>query len=154
MKRYLVFALVALAACGENKTTEQPNDKLPTSLVNNPHSASGVDTVAAAMKPIMKFTDTLHNFGNIHEGEVVSYDFAFTNAGKSPLIISSASGSCGCTVPEYPKEPIAPGQAGTLKVTFNSNGKGGHQEKSVTLITNTLQGRQMLFIQAEVEKKK
>jgi len=153
MKRYLALALIALAACGENKK-EETSDKLPASLVNNPHSAAGIDTVAAAMKPVMQFTDTSYSFGKIQEGEVVSHEFAFTNTGKSPLIISSASGSCGCTVPDYPKEPIAPGQAAVLKVTFNSNGKGGHQEKSVTLITNTLQGRQMLFIQAEVEKKK
>ncbi|GAA4469334.1 hypothetical protein GCM10023093_28610 [Nemorincola caseinilytica] len=154
MKRYLAFAMLALAACGGDTKQEQSNDKLPASLVSNPHSAAGIDTVAAAMKPVMKFSDTSHNFGTIHEGETVSHEFAFTNTGKTPLIISSASGSCGCTVPEYPKEPIAPGQAATLKVTFNSAGKGGHQEKSVTLITNTLQGRQMLFIQAEVEKKK
>lgn len=153
MKRYLAVAVIALAACGQNdKKTE--DGKIPTSVVNIPATAAGTDTVAAAMKPIMEFTDTLHNFGKIHEGEVVSHEFTFTNKGKTPLVISSASGSCGCTVPEYPKDPVLPGQAATLKVTFNSAGKGGHQEKSVTLITNSIRGRQMLFIQAEVEKKK
>lgn len=153
MKRYLALAVLALAACGETKK-EPDNGRLSTSVVNNPLSASGVDTVAAAMKPIMEFTDTLHNFGTLHEGEAVSHEFSFTNKGKSPLIISSATGSCGCTVPEYPKDPVLPGQTAMLKVTFNSAGKQGHQEKSVTLITNSLQGRQMLYIQAEVEKKK
>lgn len=153
MKRYLAILVIALAACSENEQ-KADDKKIPTSVVNIPSSAEGVDTVAAARKPVMDFTDTLHNFGMIHEGEVVSHEFAFTNNGKSPLIISSASGSCGCTVPEYPKDPVLPGQAATLKVTFNSAGKSGHQEKSVTLITNSIRGKQMLYIQAEVEKKK
>lgn len=153
MKQYLLIAVMALAACGDNK--QQPDDKkLPASLVSNPRSAEGMDTVAAAMKPVMVFKDTLHNFGTIHENEVVAYEFSFSNTGKSPLIISSASGSCGCTVADYPKEPVMPGQAATMKVTFNSAGKQGHQEKTVTLQTNTLRSTHLLFIQAEVEKKK
>jgi len=153
MRRYFILGLVVLTACGETKK-EAVNDpdKLSTSLVSNPHTASGLDTVAAEMKPVMMFTDTTHSFGKIHEGEVVSHEFNFTNNGKTPLVISSASGSCGCTVPEYPKDPILPGQSASLKVTFNSAGKSGHQEKSVTLTTNTIEGRRMLYIQAEVEK--
>ena len=152
MKRYLICSALFLAACG-NQQQGSTEDRLPTSLVNNPASATGMDTVAAAQKPVMEFKDTLHNFGTIHEGEAVSYDFAFTNTGKTPLIITSASGSCGCTVPEYPHDPVLPGQAGTMKVTFNSAGKSGHQEKSVTIVANTLRNIHMLYIQAEVEKK-
>ncbi len=153
MKRYLILGLVVLAACGETKKETDTNpDKLSTNLVSNPHTASGLDTVAAGMKPVMVFTDTTHSFGKIQEGEVVSHEFNFTNTGKTPLVISSASGSCGCTVPEYPKDPILPNQSASLKVTFNSAGKSGHQEKSVTLTTNTIEGRRMLYIQAEVEK--
>jgi len=152
MKRYLICSALFLAACGSQQQggTE---DRLSTSLVNNPASASGVDTVAAAMKPLIEFKDTLHNFGTIHEGETGSYDFAFTNTGKTPLIITSASGSCGCTVPEYPHDPVMPGQAGIMKVTFNSAGKSGHQEKSVKIVANTVRNIHMLYIQAEVEKK-
>lgn len=152
MKRYFAIAFLALASCSSEKKQEESKG-ISTALVNNPKTAEGVDAVAAAMKPIIKFSDTLHNFGHIREGEVVSYEFSFTNTGKSPLIITTASGSCGCTVPDYPKEPIVPGQSATLKVTFNSSGKSGHQEKSVTLTTNTLAGREMLYIQAEVDKK-
>jgi len=152
MKRYLIIAMLAIAACGENKQVNS-GDHLSTSLVNNPHSAAGMDTVAAAMKPVMEFKDTLHNFGNIKEGEAVSYEFSFANTGKTPLIITSASGSCGCTVPDYPHDPILPGQAAVMKVTFNSAGKQGHQEKSVTIVANTVRNVHMLYIQAEVEKK-
>jgi hypothetical protein len=151
MKRYLIISTLFLAACGGQK--QGGNDtQLSASLVNNPHSASGMDTVAAAMKPVMEFRDTLHKFGDIKENEVVSYDFSFTNTGKTPLIITSASGSCGCTVPDFPHEPILPGQAAIMKVTFNSSGKQGHQEKSVTIVANTVRNVHMLYIQAEVAK--
>jgi hypothetical protein len=153
MKRYLLIAMIGISACHDSKDPANES-RLPASIVNNPHSASGMDTVAAARKPVMEFKDTLHNFGTIKENEVAAYEFTFTNTGKTPLIISSASGSCGCTVADYPHDPILPGQAGSMKVTFNSAGKQGHQEKSVTLQTNTLRNIHMLYIQAEVEKKK
>ena len=157
MKRYLFIALIAITGCknnAENKNND--NGKLPASIVNNPHTANGMDTVSAAMKPIMVFQDTLHEFGTIHQGESVNHEFTFTNTGKTPLIISGAAGSCGCTVPEYPHDPIPPGKSGVMKVTFNSAGKQGHQEKSVTITTNSLRGTHMLYIKGEVvtDKKK
>jgi len=113
-------------------------------------SANGMDTVSAARKPTMDFTDTLHEFGSIHEGEKVNYEFTFANNGKTPLVITSAYGSCGCTVPEYPHDPVQPGTKGVIKVTFNSQGKSGHIEKSVTIRTNTLHSVHMLYIKGEV----
>jgi hypothetical protein len=154
MKRYLLISLLALGACNSNNTAGNSEGKLPASLVNNPHSANGLDTVAAGMKPTMDFKDTLHDFGQIHEGEQVEYDFPFTNNGKTPLIITSANGSCGCTVPDYPHDPIQPGKTEVLKVKFNSAGKSGHQEKSVTIHANTLRNVHMLFIKSEVLDKK
>ena len=153
MKRYLVLSLLALAACN-NTNTANHKDNLPASLVNNPHTAGGIDNAAAGEKPTMEFTDTLHNFGSVHEDEVVQHEFSFTNKGKSPLIINSAAGSCGCTVADWPHDPIPPGQAATVKVTFNTAGKSGHQEKSVSLQTNTVRNVHMLYIQAEVSKQK
>lgn len=155
MKRYLIICMLGLGACSGSNTGKTGNtaNKLPASLVSNPHTADGMDTVAAAMKPYMAFKDTLHDFGTMHEDEVVQYEFAFTNTGKTPLIINSASGSCGCTVPEYPRDPIEAGKSGIMKVTFNSRGKSGHQEKSVTIHTNTVKGIEMLYIKAEVSSK-
>ena len=107
MKHYLIILFFALAACnGDTTTGNAGKDKLPVSLVNNPRSAAGIDTVAAAMKPTMDFKDTLHNFGPMHEDEKVEYEFSFMNSGKTPLIITSAYGSCGCTVPEYPRDAV------------------------------------------------
>jgi hypothetical protein len=157
MKRYLVGSLLVLilAACSEtnNNTNNDANKtQLPGSMVNNPHTAQGIDTVAAAMKPTMDFKDTVHDFSTVHENERVTCEFSFTNNGKTPLIISSATGSCGCTVPEYPHDPIPPGQGGTMKVTFNSAGKSGHQEKSVEIHTNTVRSVHMLFVKADIKK--
>lgn len=155
MKSFLLVLTVfstTLAACNNNPA-EEKKGTLPSSLVNNPRTADGLDTKSAAEKPTMDFDDTVHTFSKITEGEVVSHEFTFKNNGKSPLIITSASGSCGCTVPEYPKDPIQPGKTGTLKVTFNSKGKNGHQEKSVTIFTNSFRGVHMLYIKGEVDKK-
>nr|HNH67158.1 DUF1573 domain-containing protein [Bacteroidia bacterium] len=75
----------------------------------------------------------------ITEGEIVSYNFKFKNSGKAPLIITQASASCGCTVPEYSKDPIAPGQEGFIKVTFNSEGKHGMTSKTITYLPTPFQ---------------
>lgn len=152
MKRYVVISLLFLAACSNSETGHKSN--VPVALVSNPHTANGLDTVAAERKPTMTFKDTLHDFGTIHENEMVEYEFAFTNEGKTPLIISAAAGSCGCTVADYPKDPIEPGKSAAMKVTFNSTGKHGTQEKAVTIHTNTLRSTHMLFIKAYIEPKK
>ena len=150
MKRLLIISLVALAACNNATPTAIPPNQTPVSMVNNPNTAYGIDTVAAARKPTMDFTDTVHNFGTIHEKEIVEYEFTFINHGKTPLLINSAVGSCGCTVPSYPHDPIPPGKSTIMKVTFNSTGKSGHQEKAVTIHTNTIRGLHMLYIKADI----
>lgn len=156
----LVIALFVLsvASCGNNehKNQAQQDDKkkdmLSTDLVNNPHSAEGMDTTRANELPTMDFADTTHNFGNLTDGEKANYDFEFTNNGKSPLIITSANGSCGCTVPDYPRKPLQPGESGKISVQFDSYGKTGqHVEKSVTISTNTKRGTHMLYIKADVK---
>ena len=154
MRHIVILLVLALASCNNvGNNTNNDTNKLPVSLVNNPHTANGIDAEAAAKKPTLDFKDTLHDFGVIHEGETVTYSFEYSNNGKSPLIISSAMGSCGCTVPNYPKEPIEPGKKVNMQVTFNSEGKPGHQEKSVTIRDNTVRGEHMLYIKADVAKK-
>lgn len=103
--------------------------------------------------PVMTFTEVEHDFGTINEGDVVEHKFAFTNTGKAPLVIVSAKGSCGCTVPEWPKEPIAPGATGEMLVKFNSNGKPNQQTKQVTITANTEAGQEILKIKAMVTPK-
>ena len=103
--------------------------------------------------PIFSFEEEEWNFGPISDGDVVDNDFIFTNTGKAPLIISSAQGSCGCTVPKYSNEPIAPGSTGVISVQFNSKGKVGSQEKTVTLSANTVPNTKILKIRAQVAGK-
>ncbi|WP_025743621.1 DUF1573 domain-containing protein [Aquimarina pacifica] len=103
--------------------------------------------------PVMAFAETEHDFGTINEGDVVEHKFEFTNTGKAPLVIVSAKGSCGCTVPEWPKEPIAPGATGEMLVKFNSNGKPNQQTKQVTITANTEAGKEIIKIKASVTPK-
>jgi tRNA A37 threonylcarbamoyladenosine biosynthesis protein TsaE len=79
----------------------------------------------------------VHEFGRLKEGEKREFDFEFTNTGKEDLIIEDCKGSCGCTVPEWPKEAIKPGQSAAIKVKFDSTKKEKDQEKSVTITANT-----------------
>lgn len=94
-----------------------------------------------------------HDFGTINEGAVVETEFIVKNTGEADLIIADAKGSCGCTVPQPPKEPIAPGQSAPIKVSFDSNGKPGMQNKTVTLTTNTENGSEVFNIKANVTPK-
>lgn len=80
---------------------------------------------------------TLHNFGTIKQGEVVNYTFKFTNNGTEDLKIQSTSASCGCTVPQSPKEPIPPGGTGEIVVRFDSKNKTGQQSPVITVVANT-----------------
>ena len=83
-------------------------------------------------------------------GEKITYEFKFNNTGKSPLIISDAKASCGCTVPEWPKEPVMPGQGGKIKVTFDSAGKSGLQDKQITVTANTNPAQNIVHLIGEV----
>lgn len=118
-------------------------------------SAKTTDSAAtAANAPVMKFQCDNHDFGKIQEGDKVNYKFSFTNAGKTPLIISSAVASCGCTTPEWPKGPIKPGDGGLINVTFNSTGKKGLQDKMITITANTNPPQNVVHLIGEVLDKK
>lgn len=108
----------------------------------SPISAARTNTPAPEVKPEgplpeFKFDETSYDFGNINEGDVVEHVFKFANTGQAPLIISNAAGSCGCTIPKWPKEPIPVGGTGEILVQFNSKNKPGVQQKTVTITSNT-----------------
>ncbi|HET6989997.1 MAG TPA: DUF1573 domain-containing protein, partial [Bacteroidia bacterium] len=90
--------------------------------------------------PIMKFSVDTIDFGTVNQGTIVEKDFTFKNTGKTPLVITSATGSCHCTVPHFPEEPIAPGKTGVIHVVFDSNGKMGYQLKTATINSNNRDG--------------
>lgn len=104
--------------------------------------------------PEIKFDKTVHNFGTFSEKTPVQTAvFAFTNIGKAPLIINQAIASCGCTIPSYTKEPIMPGEKGTVKVTYNGKGKfPGHFKKSITIRTNGKVEMVRLYIEGDMKE--
>ena len=132
----LTFILLA-AACTNQKSTE----------------VSGTGEDNAGSKPDINFVKTEHDFGRVMQGEKVGYSFIFTNGGDASLVILDASASCGCTVPKYNKEPIAPGEKGSVEVVFDSSGRMGQQSKTVTLKTNGKDQVVYLTIKANIIRK-
>jgi hypothetical protein len=120
-----------------------------SSLMNNPVTANEVISPDEAAQ--ITFDEEVFDFGDIVEGDVVEHVFKFTNTGKNPLVISNAKGSCGCTVPVWPRDPIAPGQKGEIAVKFNSTGKHGEQNKKVTISANTLPNKTVIRVVGGVE---
>lgn len=142
---FIVAALMALVftSCKDNAA-----DK-----VSEENVAAAAERDAEAGKyPVMTFAETSHDFGTIEQGTPVEHRFEFTNTGESDLVIVDAKSSCGCTVPEYPKAPIAPGEKGELLVKFNGSGKN-QVSKTVTITANTEKGKEMLSIKAFVNPK-
>lgn len=102
----------------------------------------------------IKFETTVHDFGTFAEGVQATYEFKFTNVGNAPLVLSGVNPSCGCTAPEWPKDPIMPGQSGKIKVTYNSTGRPNSFNKSITVTSNAKNGTLVLTIKGNVEPKK
>ena len=100
--------------------------------------------------PQIEMLETSFDFGEMQQGESVTHDFVLKNIGEADLIISAAKGSCGCTVPEWPKTPVSKGEEATIKVTFNSAGKSGKQSKTVTLVTNAIPNTKVLSINGNI----
>ncbi|MDB5143018.1 MAG: hypothetical protein JWQ66_1731 [Mucilaginibacter sp.] len=131
-----IIAISMLMACNSNQANNQ--------------SADNATTAAPGDGPVMKFEKDTHDFGKIKQGDKVTYDFKFTNTGKSPLIIKDAIASCGCTKPEWPHTPIKPGESAAIKVTFNSAAKMGLQDKQITITANTNPAQNLVHLIGEV----
>lgn len=142
----LIFLVSIITSCGGNSD----KNMIPTDIVSNPNSASGEGNRGTL--PKFEFKTLEHDFGNLIEGEVVSFSFKFKNVGGSDLIISQAKADCGCTVAKYTDTPVKPGNEGKVSITFNSNLKHGIQNKKVTLIANTQPNTKVLRIKATVVK--
>ena len=141
-----LFVISVVGAC-TNKRTEN-NIKSLEKRVAALEAKNGITPVPASTsaQPAtaistdiseMTFEALEYNFGSVNSGDVVDHTFKFTNTGNFPLIISKANATCGCTVPEWPKAPIAPGATGEIKVKFNSKGRSNLQTKYVNITANT-----------------
>jgi hypothetical protein len=132
----------AIATPGNNEvisTTVNPNENPVTSTTNQ-------------KKTRIQFGSYMHDFGKVKQETTNKYSFSFTNTGDEPLIITSAVGSCGCTVPQWPKDPIPPGGTGKIDVEYKPGQQEGSQEKKVTVTANTEPGETILTLKAEVQK--
>jgi hypothetical protein len=111
-------------------------------------------TTAATTKTAgaqIKFTEEKYDFGSIKQGDVVDHVFKFKNTGTQPLVISNVQASCGCTIPDWTKEPVAPGKTGMISAKFNSAGKMGMQTKVLTIESNSAAGAATVSLVGEVK---
>ena len=137
----LILTSFVIFSCNESASSKIK----PNNLNKNQYQASYAE---------ITFDRIFHDFGAIKEGEIVKTVFSFTNTGENDLYIVDAIGSCGCTVPKYPKNvAIKPGESGEIEVNFDSNGRPNLQQKMVKISANTTSGGQLLRIQAFVEPK-
>lgn len=139
-----VFVSVIFISCGSKK-----DSSVKLSRPFPDADSNGVSNNRNNL-PVISFKEDFHDFGKINSGEKITYAFKFKNTGKSVLIISNVSTSCGCTVSAYPKQPIKPGEESSIDVSFDSSGKHGLQTKSITVYSNTLPTLTILRIQSLV----
>jgi len=130
-----MVAAVLFASCGRGSSGESKN--MPS------------DTTGVA---VITFKMLEHNFGAVKAGEKVGFIFPFTNTGDADLVLTSATASCGCTVPKYNKKPVGPGGTGTVEVVFDTSGRDGMQTKTVVVQSNAENNLVILRIIAEVKK--
>lgn len=157
---FLAFVLVAAASC--KKSGDDANASLAattTQTADPAATAPAEDAIPVGPLTTISFPETEFDFGDIMDGEKVNHTFTFTNTGTEPLVISKAQGSCGCTVPDWPKEPIAPGKTGEIKVQYDSRGKGATkaeggriENKRVTITANTDPVNTYVYIKGKVFK--
>lgn len=131
----------------------QNNGNIPGTNLNATSMPQGASDVPAGPTTTIQYESNEFDYGTVDEGEIVKHIYKFKNTGDVPLVISNCKGSCGCTVPTWPKEPIGPGSEGEIKVEFNSKGKPGPQRKQVTVTANTTPTETFLVIKGEVRGK-
>ena len=150
-----IFGSAASNSNAARQALDNPNGQAPnTNSPIKPMDANNpiVPETDPAKATKMDFAQTAFDFGTLKQGDKVSHVFKFKNSGDKPLIISNAVGDCGCTVPQYSKEPIMPNAEGEIKVEFDSKGKEGKQSKNVTITANTIPAQTKLNITSEVIK--
>ncbi len=142
--KVLFFAILSLSLC----CCSHKRDNVGIDLIHNTQTVDGKGS--GEKMPSIKFDRDSHDFGRLSASENVSYSFHFTNVGKADLVIGGCAATCGCTVADYPRERIAPGGDGYVKVSFKSAGMSGRQVKEVTVSTNGEPSRVKLRVMAEV----
>lgn len=157
MKQLLALLVIAfgLTACNNNEqNTETTGVDAPVLMEEGQPAGDHVQTENienSENTAEITFESSVYEFGEVKEGEKVEYTFNFTNTGKSPLIISNVSASCGCTTPEYSKHPIAPNEEGSVKVVFDTQNQVGMQQKLITILSNAEPSRSIVQLKGQVK---
>ncbi|MEJ5091414.1 DUF1573 domain-containing protein [Sphingobacterium faecium] len=142
----LALGVWTLSSCGSNtkndKTTSEQAVVTEDTAANREAAATAIGTI--------EFAQPVHEFGQIKEGAEVTHIFTLTNTGNAPLIISEVRASCGCTQPEFSKNPVLPGKTSDIKVTFKSEGQVGKQQKIITIHSNASNGLTTVQLKGEV----
>lgn len=138
----------AVSNAAANPAT-QPNNE--ASMDQQQDNQANVPPEPQGPKTAIQFAEMVHDFGTIDQNSTNPKTFTFTNTGENPLIISAAKGSCGCTVPSYPREPIPPGETGKIEVVYKPGKQTNQQTKTVTITANTEPAQTVLRIKANVK---
>lgn len=153
MKRIIFILSVStwLFACsGSDKPkADEKNGGVSDAQIENPATAENPVAQNINFAEIT-FKDTFHDFGDILEGQKVEFVYEFKNTGKHELLITNCQAQCGCTVPNWPKQPVQPGESGKIKVIFDSSGKGGVNNKNVTVYANIKEQTKLISFRANV----
>ncbi len=139
--------ILLLLACNNKSTVDENAATTEEISIPSTEVSATVDSTSA---PIMTFESSTYEFEKIISGQKVSYSFKFKNTGTTPLIISNAQATCGCTVPEYPRSPVPPGAEGSINVVYDSAGQTGMQAKIITLTSNAYPTTTQLVLKGQV----
>ena len=152
-KIFFIWSVALLAAACNSNDKSAANNKSKKDTLTEAQKSSAIND-SANYTTVQWLDSTFHSMGKIKEGEVLEVAFKFKNTGNKPLVISSVTASCGCTVPEKPENAIAPGEEGVIRAKFDSNGKSGMQQKTVYVTANTTPTKDyQLNFSVEVDKK-
>jgi hypothetical protein len=151
MKKIVIASVLALSTvffvtCNEGNAASKVKSE-------NLDKAKERDANSSKEAALIEFDRTVYDFGTVNEGDIVDVEYIVTNPGKTDLVILKASPSCGCTVPSWPKDPIKPGESAKVVAKFNSTGRPGKANKSITLFTNTAKSREVLTLKGNVTPK-
>jgi hypothetical protein len=138
-RKTFFFCFLCLIVFGCNNNGDAYNNKIGI----EPSVIAEMDT---AHYTIIQWKDTLNNFGTIKTGDSAHLKFQFTNIGKTPLFILNTRTSCGCTVTDFPKDPVMPGNSGFIRVTYKSGAQTGEINKTITVIANTKKSKNSSLI--------
>jgi hypothetical protein len=157
MKQLLVVAICILAVSCLNKTDKEKSSHLIASNdTATPGTAPAPQTAVVDESKLtsIQWIDSSKSMGTVTEGGTLKINYRFRNSGSKPLVIEKVQPSCGCTVADYPKQPIAPGQEGEISAEFDTKGKEGMQKKNITVYANTRVNIYTLYFDVTVNKAK